>query len=80
MRKRDFVQPTAEEIENRKKMYEEAERLGIDLMSFDGEKKASKAQKDIQKAIVYLGTGQKVPKELEERIFQKNRHTSKHNQ
>ncbi len=71
MRKRDFVQPTAEEIENRKKMYEEAERLGIDLMSFDGEKKASKAQKDIQKAIVYLGTGQKVPKELEERILKR---------
>ncbi len=71
MRKRNFVQPTAEEIENRKKMYEEAERLGIDLMSFDGEKKASKAQKDIQKAIVYLGTGQKVPKELEERILKR---------
>ena len=40
-------------------------------MSFDGEKKASKAQKDIQKAIVYLGTGQKVPKELEERILKR---------
>ncbi len=70
MRKRDFVQPTTEEIESRKKMYEEAERLGIDLMSFDGDNKSS-ARKDIQKAIVYLGTGKKVPKDLEERILKR---------
>ncbi len=70
MRKRDFVQPTAEEIESRKKMYEEAERLGIDLMSFD-ENDNSSARKDIQKAIVYLGTGKSVPKDLEERILKR---------
>ena len=29
------------------------------------------ARKDIQKAIVYLGTGQKVPKDLEERILKR---------
>ena len=51
-------------------MYEEAERLGIDLMSFDGDNK-NDARKDIQKAIVYLGTGQKVPKDLEERILKR---------
>lgn len=70
MRKRDFVQPTTEEIESRKKMYEEAERLGIDLMSFD-ENDNSSARKDIQKAIVYLGTGKSVPKDLEERILKR---------
>ena len=70
MRKRDFVQPTTEEIESRKKMYEEAERLGIDLMSFDRDNNSS-ARKDIQKAIVYLGTGKKVPKDLEERILKR---------
>lgn len=70
MRKRDFVQPTAEEIESRKKMYEEAERLGIDLMSFDVDDNSS-ARKDIQKAIVYLGTGKSVPKDLEERILKR---------
>lgn len=38
MIKREFVQPTQDEIEERKKMYEEAEALGIDLMGYDGEK------------------------------------------
>ena len=70
MRKRDFVQPTAEEKKKKKRMYEEAERLGIDLMSFDGDNKTN-ARKDIQKAIVYLGTGKKVPKDLEERILKR---------
>ena len=70
MKKRDFVQPTAEEIESRKIMYEEAERLGIDLMSFDGDDK-NEAQKDIHKAIVYLGTGKKVPKDIEERLLKR---------
>ncbi len=71
MRKRVFVQPTEEEIQNRKKMYEEAERLGIDLMSFDGQNEAREARKDVQKAIVYLGTGKKVPKDLEERLLKR---------
>ncbi|CBK74178.1 MAG: hypothetical protein IKW81_09465 [Pseudobutyrivibrio sp.] len=71
MRKRDFVQPTAEEIESREKMYEEAERLGIDLMSFDGKNENDAASRDIRKAIVYLGTGKSVPKDLEERILKR---------
>ncbi len=71
MRKRDFVQPTAEEIESRKKMYEEAERLGIDLMSFDGKDDGDAASRDIRKAIVYLGTGKEVPKDLEARILKR---------
>ena len=48
MRKRNFVQPIVEEIENRKKMYEEAERLGIDLMSFDDKHDNDAAARDIR--------------------------------
>ena len=69
MRKRDFVQPTPEEIESRKKMYEEAERLGIDLMSFDGENVVDSIKKDIHRAVILLGTGKPIPKELEERLL-----------
>ena len=35
MRCREFVQPTPEEIEQRRAMYAQAEELGIDLLSFD---------------------------------------------
>ena len=35
MIKRAFVQPTSEEIKERKKMYREAALLGIDLMEYD---------------------------------------------
>ena len=35
MIKRAFVQPTSEEIKERKKMYREAASLGIDLMEYD---------------------------------------------
>ena len=72
MRKRVFTQPTTEEIEKRKKMYEEAASLGIDLMGFDDSNFSSKRRYDRRKAVVLLGTGQTIPKELKERLIKKN--------
>lgn len=67
---RKFNKPTPEEIQERKKMYEEADRLGIDLMSFDGNNDSSK-RKDVVDAIVLLGTGKEVPAELEKRLLER---------
>ena len=72
MLKRVFEQPTAEEIEKRKKMYKEAASLGIDLMGFDDSNHSSAKRCDRRKAVVLLGTGQHVPKELRERLIKKN--------
>ena len=71
MVKREFVQPTNEEIEKRRKMYEEAESLGIDLMGYDGSCHSSEDRRDIVKTIVLLGTGKEVPQDLKERILKK---------
>lgn len=73
MLKRVFAQPTTEEIEKRKLMYEEAASLGIDLMGFDDSNHSSEKRYDRRKAVVLLGTGQHVPKELRERLVKKNR-------
>ena len=54
------MQPTAEEITARKKMYKEAASLGIDLMGYDSNDSAIK-RRDRRKAVVLLGTGQSVP-------------------
>lgn len=67
---RKFNKPTPEEIQERKKMYEEADRLGIDLMSFDGNNDSSK-RKDVVDAIVLLGTGKEVPADLEKRLLER---------
>lgn len=72
MLKRVFAQPTTEEIEKRKMMYEEAASLGIDLMGFDDSKHSSARRYDRRKAVVLLGTGQHVPKELRKRLIKKN--------
>ena len=71
MLKRVFTKPTAQEIEERKKMYDDAASLGIDLMGFDDSDHSSVKRKDRRKAVVLLGTGQSVPKELEERLVKK---------
>lgn len=72
MLKREFTQPTPEEIKKRKNMYEEAASLGIDLMGFDDSKHSSVRRYDRRKAVVLLGTGQSVPKELKERLIKNN--------
>lgn len=71
MLKRVFTKPTAQEVEERKKMYKEAASLGIDLMGFDDSDHSSIKRKDRRKAVVLLGTGQSVPKELKERLVKK---------
>ena len=66
---RNFTQPTPEEIEARRKMYDEAEKLGIDLMSYDNEKESDKEkQKYIRKAIILLSAGKPVPDEIKKHL------------
>lgn len=64
------MQPTAEEITARKKMYKEAASLGIDLMGYDSNDSAVK-RRDRRKAVVLLGTGQSVPEKLKKRLIRK---------
>jgi hypothetical protein len=66
---RKFVPPTDEEIAARKKMYDKAEELGIDLMSFDDTVDNDLIRHDIRKAIVYLGQGKDVPNDIKERLL-----------
>ena len=62
---RKFNKPTPEEIEARRKMYDEAEKLGIDLMSYDDEQELTKEQKRyVRKAIILLCAGKTVPEEI----------------
>ena len=70
MRHREFVQPTPEEIEQRRAMYAQAEELGIDLLSFDEPDKVPSHRKDVWEAVFCLGTGQTIPSELRERLIQ----------
>lgn len=66
---RDFKQPTPEEIEARRKMYDEAEKLGIDLMGYDDEQELSKEMKSyIRKAIILLSAGKSVPEEIRKHL------------
>lgn len=69
---RIFKQPTPEEIEARRKMYEEAEKLGIDLMGYDDEQELSKEEKSyIRKAIILLSAGKSVPEEIKKHLPRK---------
>ena len=69
---RDFKKPTPEEIEARRKMYEEAEKLGIDLMSYDDEQELTKEEKSyIRKAIMLLSAGKSVPEEIKKHLPRK---------
>ena len=77
MIKRAFVQPTSEEIKERKKMYREAALLGIDLMEYDEPGQSSMERRDRREAVVLLGTGRTIPKELKERLTK--RKTKKRN-
>lgn len=45
-------------------MYKEAASLGIDLMGYDDSDHSSTERQDRRKAVVLLGTGKTVPKEL----------------
>lgn len=66
---RDFKKPTPEEIEARRKMYEEAEKLGIDLMSYDDEQELTKEEKSyIRKAIMLLSAGKSVSEEIKKHL------------
>ena len=76
MIQRNFIQPMNEEIREREKMYEEAASLGIDLMGYDDSDHSSTKRQDRRKAVVLLGTGKTVPKELKERLIND---TLKHN-
>ena len=49
-------------------MYKEAASLGIDLMGYDDSDHSSTERQDRRKAVVLLGTGKTVPKELKERL------------
>lgn len=69
---RELKKPTPEEIESRRKMYDEAEKLGIDLMSYDDEQELSKEQKSyIRKAIIFLSAGKAVPEEIKKHLPRK---------
>ena len=69
MIKREFIKPTSEEINERKRMYSEAESLGIDLMSFDNNSKDSiTRRKKRRKAILLIGTGKPIPQELKKAL------------
>lgn len=66
---RIFNKPTPEEVEPRRKMYAEAETLGIDLMGFDDEQELSKEEKSyIRKAIMLLSAGKSVPEEIKKHL------------
>ena len=53
MIKRAFVQPTSEEIKERKKMYREAALLGIDLMEYDESRQSSMERRDRRERQLY---------------------------
>ena len=70
--KREFEQPTPEEIAARRKMYDEAEKLGIDLMSYDNDSELTTEERSyIRKAIILLKEGKKVPEEIKKHLPQK---------
>lgn len=75
MSRREFNSVSNAEIEARKKMYEKADSLGIDLLRFDGEEVGSdKAYKhDVNQAILLLVSGKEVPEELERRLKEKRK-------
>ena len=66
---RTFKKPTPEEVESRRKMYDEAEKLGIDLMSYDDDQELTKEQKSyIRKAIILLSAGKTVPEDIKKHL------------
>lgn len=56
MIKRVFVQPTSEEIKERRKMYKKAALLGIDLMGYDESSQSFMERRDKREAVVLLRT------------------------
>lgn len=73
MIRRDFVKPTEQEIKERRNMYVEAEKLGIDLLKFDDNDKEDRIKRDIRKAIIFLGEGKEVLPELKKIIAEKRK-------
>lgn len=52
-------------------MYEEADLLGIDLTGYDETNCSPAERSDRRKAVVLLGMGRTVPKELKERLIKR---------
>jgi hypothetical protein len=57
-------------------MYDKAEELGIDLMSFDDTVDNDLLRHDIRKAIVYLGQGKEVPNDIKEHLLKQKEQNS----
>ncbi len=70
---RTFEKLTEEEINKRKLLYQQADELGIDLMSFDTDIIEADERRDIRKAIVLLGTDQEIPEDLRNRLLAKKK-------
>ena len=66
---RTFEKLTEEEINKRKLLYQQADELGIDLMSFDQDISEADERRDIRRAVVLLGTGQEIPEDLRNRLL-----------
>ena len=66
---RTFEKLTEEEINKRKLLYQQADELGIDLMSFDTDISEADERRDIRRAVVLLGTGQEIPEDLRNRLL-----------
>ena len=71
MNKKIFNKLPSEESIHREQMYEEAASLGIDLMGYDGSQYSAEERRDVRKAVVFLGTGKKVPEDLKECLLSK---------
>ena len=66
---RTFEKLTEEELNKRKLLYQQADELGIDLMSFDTDISEADERRDIRRAVVLLGTGQEIPEDLRNRLL-----------
>ena len=66
---RTFEKLTEDEINKRKLLYQQADELGIDLMSFDKDISEAEERRDIRRAVVLLGTDQEIPEDLRNRLL-----------
>ena len=58
-----------EGINKRQLLYQKADELVIDLMSFDKDISEADERRDIRRAVVLLGTGQEIPEDLRNRLL-----------
>ena len=73
--RREFKKVSDNEIEARKKMYEKADALGIDLLKFDSKDKEVDVlyKQDVNQAILFLVSGKDIPQDLEQRLMEKKK-------